>query len=409
MGNFLSGFNWRRPLAIFRYRGGQTYYEMYNSKTSYQKSISYDEKLRLVFSNPAVLKVFKLNCDLFSMGILKAESQKGKDKPNDPLLKLLQNPNPFQNRRQFMWDAMFWYMLGNGYLYSTRKVVSDITYLYWLNPEGLSFDKEIEYELSQMVISPKKFKEIQDRKVLYRESNGSTRYLRFGDIISFHDLSNGIGGNWMKSNSALDALYKIVSNSEAALDAKNINIRFSGKYMVAGKKDINDIHGLPMSLDEQENIEANINNPKSITATKSMVDIKRYVENIDKLKLDDAYKESFMRIGSMYNIPKEILDAVAEGSTYENQEKATGRHVEYVFKPKATDLISGIENRFGYSNGSTRIRYTFDHLLFMRIFEREAETGKSTKLNNLMMGMEQGFLTEEEYMDRGRKIFDLDE
>jgi len=409
MGNFFSGFNWRRPLAIFRYRNGQTYYEMYNSKTNYNKYVSYEEKLRMVFSNPAVLKVFKLNCDLFSMGMLKAENEKGIEKPNDRLLKMLQNPNPFQNRRQFMWDAMFWYMLGCGYLYSTRRVVSDITYSYWLNPAGLYFDKGLEQELSRMIISPRKYRELMEKTIPYQQYDGSTMNIKLGDIVTFHDLSNGVSGNWMKSGSALDALYKVVCNSEAALDSKNINVRFSGKYMVAGKKDINDIHSLPMSTEEQENIERNVQNPKSVTAVKAMVDIKRYVENIDKLKLDEAYISDFMKIGGMYSIPKEILDAVAKGSTFENQEKATGRHVEYAFKPKSADLMSGIEKRFGYEDKSVSIKYVFDHLLFMRIFEREAESGKTVQLNNLVVGKEQGFLTDEEYIARGRQIFGVNE
>ena len=408
MGNFFSNL-WNDIVSVRRYRNGQFFFERYNTSPSYTQFLTYEQKLRIVFTNPAVLKVFKLNCDLFSMGMLKAVSDQGRERPNDRLLKMLQNPNPFQNRRQFMWDAMFYYMLGNAYLYSTRKVISNSTYLYWLNPAGLDFDTSTANDLSRIVMSPRTARELMDRTITYRQYNTQAIELRLGDIVPFHDLSNSVSKNWYQSYSPLDALYKVISNSDAALDSKNINVRFSGKYLVAGTKNANDVHALPMSPDEKEQIEANIQHPKSVTAVKTMTDIKRYVEDIGKLQLDEAYIKDFMHIGAMYSIPKEILDAVAEGSTFENQEKATGRHIEYAFKPKAADLMSGIEKRFGYTEGSTRLMYKFDHLMFMRIFEREAEAGRTTKLNNLIAAREAGLLSDEEFNAQGRALFEVDE
>lgn len=408
MGSFFSNvFN--RVRSVTRYIGGSFFYRTLSGDPFYNHYTTHEEKLKVVFSNPAVLKVIKLNCDLFSLGKVQAISNEGKERPNDPLLKKLKNPNPFQNQRQFFWDAMFYYMMGCGYLYSTRNILSDITYLYWLNPDGLDFNNKLTDKLSSIVISPNKVQEIKRTTIQYTDNDGSTMNIKLGDITPFCDLSNGVSRNWYKSHSVIDALYKVISNSEAALDAKNINVRFSGKYLVAGQKSKDDVHSLPMSEDEKEHVERNIQSPKSVTAVKNMADIKRYVENIDNLKLDDAFKNDFLIIGSMFNIPKDVLDASLEGSTYENQEKATGRHVEYVFKPKASDLMSGIEKKFGYIEKNINLKYDFSHLSFMKIFEREAEAAKTTSLNNLMLARDAGILTDEEFLDRGKTLYGINE
>ena len=62
----------------------------------------------MVLSNPAVLKVFALQCNLFSMGKVTVENKKTKEPiEDDPFLNVLSEPNPFGNESQFLWDFMF--------------------------------------------------------------------------------------------------------------------------------------------------------------------------------------------------------------------------------------------------------------------------------------------------------------
>jgi hypothetical protein len=71
------------------------------------------EKLLMVLSNPAALKVISLQCDLFSLGRVCVKDAKDKEIEADPFLDFIGNPNPFQTEAQFKWDFMFWLMLGN--------------------------------------------------------------------------------------------------------------------------------------------------------------------------------------------------------------------------------------------------------------------------------------------------------
>ena len=71
------------------------------------KKLTDKDRLAIILSNPAVLKVFSLQCELFSLGRIKAVKN-NKDVQNDKLVNLLNYPNPFQSQRKFLWDYMFW-------------------------------------------------------------------------------------------------------------------------------------------------------------------------------------------------------------------------------------------------------------------------------------------------------------
>ena len=72
-------------------------------------------------------------------------------------------------------------------------------------------------------------------------------------------------------------------------------------------------------------------------------------------------------IGSMYNIPKEVLDAYLQKSTFENQEKARGAHVEQALQPKGSDLMDTIERMFGYNNVGIDLQINWD--LFSKFYK----------------------------------------
>ena len=69
----------------------------------------------------------------------------------------------------------------------------------------------------------------------------------------------------------------------------------------------------------------------------------------------------------MYNIPRDVLEMYAS-STYENQEKARMLHVSYTLQPKGDDMIQGIADYLGDTTG---YKMTWDHLPFMRVFEKD--------------------------------------
>lgn len=348
-------------------------------------------KLRAVFTNPAVLKVFKLQCDMFSLGKVYVYKN-GKSIDEDPFLTLINNPNPFQQKSQLLWDYMFWKMIGNAYCYvDSDSVKSDTNKLYMLDPSKMVFPDKLKSFKDKLVLSTATERIINDQEITYTYDDGSSEKIKWGKVSHVADLSNGTG-DWFKGKSTIDAIYEIISNSKAALASKNINIRYLGKYMVAGQSDPKDVTKVPLSTTEQGDIESKMNGHKVVYAVKSMIDIKRFVEDVDVLAaLDASYWDDYFKIGSEFGIPRDVLEASLKGATYDNQQEARGAHVEYTLSPAGEQFMNCFNKRFGYTDKT--ILMSWDHLSFMQVFaKRKAETDKlksETLLNLMKAGVSQ--------------------
>lgn len=390
-----------------RFKSGEWFYKLFSSDNQVLKLKSEKERLNAVLSNPAALKVFKLQCDMFSLGEIKAY-RNGKVLPNDQLANFLKHPNFYQTQRQFLWDYMFWTMLGTSYLYFNSKVLNDNTKLYWLDPSRFVWTDDLIEKLDKNVLSKQVLNEQKKLTIDYYNLDGTYTTYQLKDIMPFFDLSNGIG-NWFRGNSAIDALYKVISNSEKGLDAKGVNLDFSAKYFVSGTHKEEDIYGTPMGDAEQQSIEDSLKGKKPVHATKSMIDLKRFVDDIAKLKLDEGYNEDTLKMGSMYGIPKTLLQLDSDSlisSDDKNRDKIS--YVDMCLKPKGNDLVNGLENIFGYTERNIDLTISWSHLDFMQIAEKERASLKSTQLANLSMAKEMGLLTEEDVMARGKEIMEID-
>ena len=229
-----------------------------------------------------------------------------------------------------------------------------------------------------MILSNANLRDIQKTTLQYNYNNGTQQDIPLGDLLVFSDLSNNTG-NWYKGNSRIDALHKILCNNESLLDAKNINLEFVRKFLVSGNYDPTkniDSFGTMQNV-EKENIENRVRSNKAVHALKSQVDIKRFVEDLEKLKLDESYVNDLLIIGDMYGIPKEIIGSMQKGSTFENQDRAISRHITYSEMPKGMDLVEGLANHF--DKDPEEYEMSWDHLPSMQ--EDEAKKSEVNERN----------------------------
>lgn len=330
------------------------------------------KKLELILSNPALMKVFALQCDMFSLGRIKV--YKKNVEVEDDFTRLMNNPSPFQSGAQLLWDYMFWTMMDTSYCWITSKSTQDAK-IYFLDPSKITWPESIKKAKDKFILSKKSTKDIRDTVIKYRHEDGTDIYIPISELIITTDLSNGTG-NWFKGSSRIDALYKVISNSEAALDADNINIRYSGKFLVSGTQDPKDPSKLPLSEPERQDIESRVNGSKQVHAYKSKIEIERFVSDLRALELGKKYLELYFIIGSMYGIQRDVLEAY-NSSTYENQEKARGSHVSYTLEPKGNDFMLALTNFFGYAEQGKQIKIKWDHLQFMNVFKKDEAITKN--------------------------------
>jgi len=368
------------PVSVEKDNAGNWFYTMFSSKNRSKRFVTEKEKIETILSSPACLKVFALNCDLFSLGKINTKET------SEYLKTLRKKPNYKQNWTQFKWDYMFWTMTGTAYLYkSGGRLLNDSNTLQWLNPANLVWEGTLLNRMKDFIFTKATFKEIMSSTVKYNFGNGKSKYIPLDEITPIFDLSNGMSDNFYQGVSRVDALYKIICNSEEALDAININLEFSKKFVVSGKQDPSDVTKVPMGIQEKEDIETKVRGGKSVHAMRSQIDIKRFVDNISALKLDDAYSNAYYNIGSMFGIPKDILEVYNQkGTTYENQEKSIVRHIEYTLKPKGKNLTDVLEDVLDIND----TEMVWSDMACYQVFEKEKQEVIALKLENAILAKE---------------------
>lgn len=344
-------------------------FKLFATKPEFNDLVSDHEKLIKIFRNPALLKVVALNCDLFSLAELYVYKN-DREREDDPILDMFQMPNMMQTQGQWLWDYMLWRQFGTAYLYVESKEISEDNNMYFLNPLKMEFPRSIENKTDQLILSNKKKRELTDFKVKYKYEDGTSMEIPMSNILVFTDLTNGTG-NWFKGNSRLEAIYKIIANSESSLDSKNINLKFSSKFLVAGQNKLEDVFSSPMGQEEKDSVEDTMNGNKNVHAIKSMIDIKRFVSDMKNLALDESYQADYFTIGSMFNIPRDVLESYMKSSTFENQEKSTAKHITYSLDPAGKDLTTRLSRFFGYSAKKKDLVLSWDHLPFNQVFEKD--------------------------------------
>jgi len=400
--SFGFGGNQREPLKIEQDNAGNIFYTMFSSSTALGKVIPDNEKLRVVTNSPALLKVISLDCDIFSLGKIN-KYKDDKIKERDFLYSLSKKPNITQSWTQFLWDYKFWLnIFGVAYLYNPNdsKVISDRNSIQWLNPVNIVWDSTVISKLKAIFLSGGSYKEVLKSNITYRFENGQTKLISLNEIVPFYDLTNAGTDNPLNGYSRIDALYKVIRNSELALDAKAINLEFAQKFLVAGQSDPKDVTEIPMTGPEQLDIETKVRGPKQVHAIKSMIDIKRFVENIGNLKIDESFYNDYFMFGTMFNIPRDILEANLRGSTYENQEKAMARLVEYCMSPKGQMLTDWFESQYGLQD----IRMSWGHLMFNQVFEKERAERVGLQLDNIQKAKDLGGINESEANEMVKSI-----
>lgn len=365
--------------SIRRFMSGDLkglYYEIYGTGTNYIKG----QRLKAILENPAALFLFKLIPDLASMAVIEVRPKGQPDAEpfeSHPLMDLLNDPNPMQTGKQFIWDYMFWRLLGCANMYSPSRIArrngtgQNRNIAYFLSPDCIHWPNWFQENRQTLFLTPESIKELNEKKFKYHTHKQKLE-LEYEYLKQFHDISNGID-DWFDPPSRVDALYKVLANSQNTLDAKNINSQLSRKVMVAGKHKIENTSTTGLTRGEKKDIEDKILGRKNVHAMSHMVDIKRFLERAQDLgHIDESFMNDAFIIGKNLHIPRDVIESLSEGSTYENQEKARASLIYYSVSPAMEDFAQGLAQ---FYEEEVDITFKYDHLPFVQTFEKErAET-----------------------------------
>jgi len=386
MGFYLNlGFKNEMPIEVERNALGNFFYTLFsNKKTNSNRNISEKQMLDAMLFNPAFLKVISLNADLGSLVDIKETNS------DKSLQDFFKKPNSKQNWTQFFWDYYFWMHYGTPYLYRSQNNYNDNLELTWLNPTNIDWNK-LNEKTETLFLSRNLKSDIKNHTIYYQIGRKKIP-LRLGDITPFYDTTNSLNGEYFKGETKIPALYKVLQNSESSLDAKKQNLDFSQEFLTSGQIGLDDLSNPIMSDPEKQSIKSSLLSKNTIHATKTPITIKRFVDDIARLKLDESFYNDYFMFGTMFNIPRDILEANLRGSTYENQEKSMARLVEYCEAPKGQMLTDWFENQFDYQD----LRMSWAHLMFNQVFEKERAEKTGLQLDNIIKAKDAGGITEAE-------------
>ena len=346
--------------------------------------------LNAALKNPALLKVIALQCDLFSIGNIKLYNSLGREVTKSPILDALAAPNPLQTQSQWLWSHMFNLCIGNSYVWIPSKIPGNGP-IYILENTKMQFPQEMIKNQDKLVQSQSAINKLNQLKIKYIYQDSSFIEIPWGEISAISDLTNNTG-NFGKSPSRITALRKLIANVESDLDSQNINLDFSGKFLVAGQNDPKNISTVPMATQEKESIEKQIMSGKPAHAVRSMIQINRFVEDVGKQKFSETYNELYRQIGLMYNVPREMLGFE---STYENQGRATIAFMSTVMEPRAQDLMHYLELRWGLKESGYTLRMDWDNLPFNQLAQKDELATKQQQVSTFMSMVQAGISPEE--------------
>lgn len=332
--------------------------------------------LELSLKNIALFTALDVKSSMLSRGKVSVVSIDDDKKvfEDDPFVKLIGNPNPFQSQQDFIKQHYWFKGLGTNVVRvikirdkGSAKDIANVRYLNNLVPSCINW-KDVN-KINKMIVSSKDFDALMEKEIEYKI--GDENYpIKISDLEFFYDISNGMENNTLfQSKSRIDALLPALENITQAQVSKNINLQFSSKFMATNK---GSEQGYSKNLEEGEKQEIErVISSKGIMATNADVDIKSLANNFNQLKYDDGINADAMKVFSAYGINENALNWYFNKSTYDNKNQGLIDWLQNSIQVEADDWANTWTNAFGYAEQGKKIIKTFDHLPIMKAIELE--------------------------------------
>ena len=306
-----------------RNKEGQNFYDL----TALGDWISETSNLSMALNHPILTPALLFVAKLFSQAHFYIENTNSHlKKDNHPFIKLLDNPNQFQTREDFLETLMF-IMIAQGVgVVVVNKIIGfdDPKSMFVLNKDLIEWPDNFDKQKLKSN-NPK----ILEQKIIY-DKEGENEVYKIKDLMFFYDLPNALSRNPFKVSSRLDGLKQTLINTKDSLVAKNIILKSNGKELVSGEKD-----GFPLTPEEKSDVESLFNSKTGLSfgrkrgiVTKANVTWKSLHIALRDLGLDESVKVDGNLIYTALHIPKDILSLEAKKTTYNNFKESMVSYVQ---------------------------------------------------------------------------------
>lgn len=280
------------------------------------------------------------------------------------MLDLLDNPNPYQTKEDFLEGLCFGMIAqGKAIVYMKKNIGFDEPEnMFLINPDLIKWPDNFKISFT----NKKDLKEIYgDLKIVYDEHGEDIR-IKIKDLLFFYDLPNCLHKNPFENKSRLDGLKQTLINTKDSLLAKNIILKTNGKELISGKKD-----GFPLTPDEKEEAEKlfysnyglGANRKRGIITKASLTHQSLHIALRD-LGLDESTKVDGNIIYTALHIPKDILSLEAKKTTYNNFKESMVSYIQNEIQTTLVAAMSVFQKEITEPN--LRLNGNYEHLPVMQ-------------------------------------------
>lgn len=331
-------------------------------------------------ATPAILFVSKI----FSQAEFSVKrTSTGKEYYNHPAIKLLNNPNPYQTRQDFLETLMFMEIADGIAIVWAKRIIGfeEPEALYVLNKNLIEWPDEIKNGIHWKDTTGR----LKNKYIIY-DPDGENLKIKIGHLLFFYDLPNHLRKNPFEVKSRLDGLKQTLINTNDSLIAKNIILKSNGKELITGKKE-----GFVLEADEKQRIEEMWSskyglafNRRRGVITQADLTWKSLHIALRDLGLDESVKVDGNLIYTALHIPKDILSLEAKKTTYNNFKESM---VSYIQNEMQASLNSFVATLQGLYDDNYQIKGSYEHMPIMQFILIERYDGikkRAEALNALL-------------------------
>jgi hypothetical protein len=393
MGIF-SNFTNRNKIKVVRLKDGK--WVNMNSSTSFSSC----DNMELALDSDVLLTCLDIFSDYASKVRFIEEDANGNEIKNSEVVNLLNNPNPYQTKEQFI-TQLVWFTKVYGYTYQKPYTLGgfDIPKAIY-NLDTSKIDHSDQFKKS-LFYKNNDIKSVKDLKFNYTDIYVITSF-KYGEILPYYDLFNGIDQNPFTSRSRIDALRNRLSNLSLATEAENKIINKIGNAMIYKEKSSDAMkNAMPLGKKEQKAIEEGFDSRgvatgNGIIATNTELGYKATHIPYKDGGFKELLENNVPLVTQTMRIPNEIYKAYKEGDTFTNKAEVENNFVENVIQPFVNPLAKNISNLT-----NRNIKASFDHLPSMAE-KKNKKIDSALKLSQAVRNLTQSGLSIEQatqYLD----------
>ena len=317
------------------------------------------------------------------------------NKTNDPLVSLLNSPNGFQSKEDFLKEFTFHY-IASGYDFIApigsvgfEHDVTRVDSLYNLNPCFIDYNS---VNFKTKLLTRGEIKDSNLLKFRYNVQQGSsgqaTSYQEFEykDVMGFFDVANGLTRDFLLSSpSRLTPVLQASVNVIKAFEAQNIVIKSNGREMFFNQAMASTLPGVAKNFDQKDIAKIQRANSgygmehgqnRSMFLNKETGYKSLHIDAKD-IGIQEVLNTSAAAIATALNVPKDLIP-VFDSSTYTNKKESEVELIQGTVEPILSDLCRTMSSFFKYDGKP--LRYSVDHLAPMQHIEL-IKTDKVLKLS----------------------------